>query len=78
MKYLLNYLHLFINKLISSIYLLFILSWGAQPFVIQTYEIKSVSGILLQNSKFNYTHLSGHILGYFLPLLICRSVDLDL
>ena len=57
-------LHLFINKLIFSIYLLYVLSWGAQPFVIQTCEVKSISGILSQNSN---THLFGHILGYLLP-----------
>ena len=71
MYYLLNiykdYLQLFINKLNISIYVLFILLLGAQPFVIQACEVNFTSGILLKNFKFNYTHLSGHILGSYSP-----------
>ena len=38
--------------LVEQEYILFILSWGAQPFMIQTCDVKSILGILLQNSIF--------------------------
>ena len=53
-----------INKLIFQYLNCVILSLGVQPFMIQTGNFKSISGILAQNSKFNYTHLSGHMLEY--------------
>ena len=47
--------------------------------MIQICNVKSILGILFQNSKFNYTHLSGHILGPFsLSNLALCTVDLDL
>ena len=49
------------NKKINEPKVLFILSLGAQPFLIQACKVNFTSGILLQNSKFNYNHLSGHI-----------------
>ena len=50
----------------NTFYLVFLLI--KQPFVIQAHNINFKLGILLQNSKFNYTHLSGHILGSYSPL----------
>ena len=42
-----DYLQLFINKLIYGIYVLFILSLGAQLFVIQACKVNFILGILL-------------------------------
>ena len=72
-------MHPFINKLIYLYPHNVILSLGAQLFMIQTGNVKSIAGILLQNSKFNYTHFSGHILGQSpLSNLALCTVDLDL
>ena len=54
------------------------LSLGAQLFMSQACEAKFIMGILLWNSKLNYTLWSGHVLGSYSsysPMLICRSVD---
>ena len=66
---------MFINKLIYSISVLFMLSMGAQLFMSQACEVNFIMGILLQNSKLNYTLWSGHVLGSYSPMLICRSAD---
>ena len=45
----------FINKLIYSISVLFMLSLGAQLFMSQACEANFITGILSRNSKLNYT-----------------------
>ena len=54
---------MFINKLIHSISVFFNVSLGAQLFMSQACKVNLLMGILSQNSKLNYTLLSGHVLG---------------